>query len=308
LKHFLKILLIFLASLYVAKEAWSQNVTPLSKAPRSIIFAVFNTAFDDMWVEPIAFVKNGKFVESSAEEDTYKSAPFSDLYYKANSKYKLIFGGAERGTVIIERTNVGSECGGVSADVKVKSTSTKLKGFVMALATNINTKTRKSGRRRSPTATEKSAIEALVRAEYKKHKVPTSSYKQLYYSNLTVLDVNRDGVAEFVGSYWVKPKIGARSHLFFIAEKVNSEKYSLTYREYEAYTADNVMSGDIKDLDSDYGVYQTLLLDVFDYDHDGTAEIFTIGKAFEGNNYFVFKRVRGKWSKVLNTYVYHCGY
>jgi hypothetical protein len=69
---------------------------------------------------------------------------------------------------------------------------------------------------------------------------------------------------------------------------------------------DDVMSGDVKDLDT--GVGHELLLDVLDFDNDGVREIFTIGQAFEGNNYYVYKRVDGKWSKVYETYDYRCAY
>ncbi|MGH7784557.1 MAG: hypothetical protein ACREO5_12035, partial [Candidatus Binatia bacterium] len=97
-----------------------------------------------------------------------------------------------------------------------------------------------------------------------------------------------------------------RGLLFFIAEKGSNGKYAFNYSDYQSVTPDKVMSGNMKDLDD--GIYQTLLLDTFDYDGDGTAEIFTIGKAFEGNNYSVFKRTGGKWTKALDAYDYRCGY
>ncbi len=282
----------------------AQKVHPKpSPKTEQIIFAVI---YDGSALEPVAALQNGKLVESSSHEDTYKSKPFSDFYYKADSKYDLIFGGVSSGTVTITSSNVGKDCGGISAEISVESTKAKLNGFVMALATNIKIKTPKSSMRRTPTAAEKSQIEALVRAEYAKHKVPAASYKHLRYNNLTALDTNGDGVAELVGSYWVAPKNSERGLLFFIAEKGKTGKYSFNYSEYKNYTADNVMSGELKHLEE--GIYQNLLLDVFDYDNDGTGEIFTIGKAFEGNNYFVFKRVARKWKIVFETYDYRCGY
>jgi hypothetical protein len=51
-----------------------------------------------------------------------------------------------------------------------------------------------------------------------------------------------------------------------------------------------------------------LLLDIFDTDGDGVSEIFTIDQAFEGNNFNVYKRDKDEWSKILETYNYHCGY
>jgi hypothetical protein len=66
------------------------------------------------------------------------------------------------------------------------------------------------------------------------------------------------------------------------------------------------MSGDVKDTDD--GVYHELLIDVFDYDNDGTSEVFTILKAFEGNNFHAFRKQGGKWVKSFEAYNYHCAY
>ncbi|HMJ07376.1 MAG TPA: hypothetical protein VK468_00130, partial [Pyrinomonadaceae bacterium] len=82
--------------------------------------------------------------------------------------------------------------------------------------------------------------------------------------------------------------------------------YRLAYVDYSKITPDDVMSGDMNDVDS--GVGHELLLDVFDYDGDGSAEIFTIGKAFEGDNFFVYKLEKGKWTKTFETYNYRCAY
>jgi hypothetical protein len=65
------------------------------------------------------------------------------------------------------------------------------------------------------------------------------------------------------------------------------------------------MSGDLKDLDKLGG---ELLLDALEYNGDSTAEIFTINKAFEGNNFQVYSRQNGKWIKVFEGYNYHCAY
>lgn len=296
--------LLILASL-CSSVAPAQKANPKPATPAKAGPIIFGVIYDGTAVEPIAFVDKGKLTPSGGDAGD-ENATLSKLYYKTGSKYNLIFGGVQGGTVTVNKSNVGTECGGSSAEVSVQSSKAKLKGFVMALATNITPKTTGSGTRRTPTAAEKSGIEALVRNEYSKHKVPAASYKQLHYHNLTAVDVNGDGVAELIGSYWVSPKGSERGLLFFIAEKGSSGKYAFNFSEYENYTADKVMSGELKDLED--GIYQTLLLDIFDYDSDGTAEIFTIAKAFEGNNYSAFKRVGGKWTKILDTYDYRCGY
>ena len=68
------------------------------------------------------------------------------------------------------------------------------------------------------------------------------------------------------------------------------------------------MSQDIKDVDK--GIYNELLLDALDTDGDGTAEIFTIGQAFEGNNFQIYKHAQhangriSRWKFII----IHCGY
>jgi hypothetical protein len=45
-----------------------------------------------------------------------------------------------------------------------------------------------------------------------------------------------------------------------------------------------------------------------DVDGDRTAEIFTIARAFEGNNYLIYRRSGGKWEKMFESYSYRCAY
>ncbi len=131
------------------------------------------------------------------------------------------------------------------------------------------------------------------------------SLKKLRYYNLTALDVD-DGEAEMVGSFWVESSAKERNLLFFIAEKDSGGDYKLDYSEYEKVTPDDLMSGDLKDLD--VGIGSELLLDALEYNGDTTAEIFTINKAFEGNNFYVYSRQDGKWARMFEGYNYHCAY
>jgi len=66
------------------------------------------------------------------------------------------------------------------------------------------------------------------------------------------------------------------------------------------------MSGEIKSVDE--GVYHELLLDTFDYDGDGTAEIFTYTQSFEGAGFDAYRRSGGKWVRAFDYANYHCGY
>jgi uncharacterized lipoprotein YmbA len=269
-----------------------------------IIFAVMG---DGTSIEPIAFVESGHLVNSvggDAAPEQLKA--FSELYYPASAKYDLIFGGVSTGKVEVKSNNAASDCGKNIAEVTIQSIKTKLKGNVMALATNSLPKTAASGVRRTPNAAEKTEIEALVRAEFTKQKVSAAAQKVLHFQNLTALDTDKDGKVEIVGSYYVNTNTTDRALLFFIAEKNSAGKFVLSLKSFERVNQKDVMSNDIKDIDQ--GLYHELLLDTLDYDNDGKSDIFTYRPGFEGNTFNVYHNNAGKWVKVLETSNYHCAY
>lgn len=269
---------------------------------KTIIFAVLN---DGKSLEPIIQIEGGKFVEiQSSEQNGWKD--FTKQFYKPKTAYNLIFGGAAAGKTTVVSSAPESDCAQNMATATTVSTKAKLGGMVMALATDAATKKGLTGTRRAPTAAERAEIEKLVRAEMSKNKVSAANLKGLRSHNLTALDVDGDKLVEFVGSYWLPTTKTERATLFFIAEKGAGGKYDLAHSEFGMIKQEDVMSQDIKDVDT--GIYHELLLDVFDTDGDGVAEIFTIGQAFEGNNFYIYQRSGGKWSQVKEIYNYHCGY
>ena len=269
--------------------------------PKSAIFAVIN---DGKTVSPIALISNGKLSEPvNGGDDLAKLTAFGKSYYKPKTTYRLIFGGADAGTVRIASFDPKAECSKDTANITVASANVKLNGFVMALATNVAAASKSVAFRRRPTSAEKSEVEGLVRAEYEKNKLTP---KALHYQNLTAIDTNGDGVAELVGSYWIEVDKETRALLFFIAEKGKTGKYAFGYSDYRRVGQDGVMSGDIKDLDK--GVYHELLLDYLDVDGDGKAEIFTYTQSFEGAGFDVYHLVGTKWTKLYSFSDYRCAF
>ncbi len=269
-----------------------------------IIFAVIG---DGTSIEPIAFIESGHLVNTvggDAAPEQLKA--FSALYYPAGTKYDLIFGGVSTGKVEVKSNNPESDCGKNIAEVTVQSIKTKLKGNLMALAANTLPKTAASGVRRTPSAAEKTEIEALVRAELTKQKVSAAAQKVLRFQNLTALDTDKDGKVEIVGSYYVSISTTDRALFFFIADRNAAGKFVLNVKTFERVSQKNVMSNDIKDIDQ--GMYHELLLDTFDYDNDGKSDIFTYRQGFEGNTFIVYHNNAGKWVKVLETGNYRCAY
>lgn len=274
---------------------------PKAAVQKPIIFAVLN---DGGVLEPIGFVGKKLTAPVNGADDQAKIAAFDKLYYRAGSTYRLIFGGANAGTVAVNSFDSNAECSRNMAEVTVRGNKTPLKGLVMGLATNGPNNSSAASYRRKPTAAEKTEMDALAKAEFIKQKLTP---KTLHYQNLTAIDANNDGMAEFVASYWTEIDKQTRGLLFFIAHKGGSGKYSVGYRHYRAVDESNLMSGsDIKMIDD--GVYHELLLDSFDTDGDGTNEIFTYTQSFEGAGFNAYRRSGGKWVQAYEFNNYHCGY
>ncbi len=298
MKKFVTPILLILA---LVLPMFAQKAKPKAKPLTKVIFAVLN---DGKTLEPLAKVENGKLMQTvSGGDDSAILTAFSKTYYKPKTVYNLIFGGNLFGTVSVIKNDPKAECSSNMAEILAKPLKPALKGFVMALATNIKPSKPGSGLRRRPTADERAEMDKLAVAEFAKNKV---SGKKLEYHNLTALDIDNDKTPEFVGTYWVATSATERAMLFFIADKVRDGKYSLGYSEFETVAQDGVMSGEIKDVDT--GVYHELLLDVLDYNNDGVAEIFTYTQSFEGAGFNAYQRNEGTWERVLETSNYHCGY
>lgn len=292
----------FLAVLFcmtaVLTPIFAQKVA--AKTSRPIIFAVLN---DGRNAEPIAYVNRGKLeAPVNGSDDSNIIAAFTKAYYKPGATYSLVFGGSSAGSIKVKNANAKSECAKNIATVTTSTTKTPLKGMVFGLATNSPIKNTVSFRRK-PTTAEKAEIDALVKKEFAKSKLTATTLK---YQNLTGIDIDGNGRAEFVGSYWIDVDSKTRNLLFFIAELGAGGKYSLVFADGRSIDQASTMSGDIKDIDQ--GIYHELLLDSFDYDGDGIGEIFTYQQSFEASGFTAYKKVGGKWSRVFEGSNYHCGY
>ncbi len=285
-----------------AAAAQRQRTRPAAQAPpRPVIFAVLR---DGTTLEPIAFVNKGKLEPAvSGSDERRRIEAFNKSYYKPGASYRLIFGAANSGSVEVKSSDPKADCSANIAAAETTSDKTPLRGLVMGLATNASSKSAAAPYRRRPTDAERNEIETLVRAEYAQQKLTP---KVLRYHNLTALDLNNDGKAEIVGSYWVEINELTRGLLFFIAGKSNRDKYALGYREYRAIDQSKVMSGEIKSVDD--GVHHELLLDAFDYNGDGTSEVFTYTQSFEGASFNVYRQSRDRWVKAFEGSNYHCAF
>jgi hypothetical protein len=285
------------------------SVTRAQRRPaapaKTVIFAVLN---DGRAIEPIGYI-GAKGVLTPAIDGASESAvltAFHRTYFAKGKMFSLVFGGKVSGNVAVVSSEPRGECNSYLANVATKTTRTALKGNIMALATNAKIAKPGSGVRRLPTPAERAEIEALVRDAFEKDGISAEIAKNLKYHNLTALDVNSDGAAEMVGTFWVEPSATERQLLFFIAELGADKKYRFGYSESKNVKQEETMSEDIKDVDT--GVYHERLLDIFDVDGDGDSEIFSYVMSFEGAGFNVYKRQGDGWVTHFEGSNYHCGY
>jgi hypothetical protein len=293
---------VFMVAVIAVNMSWAQKKTA---SLRSVIFAVLN---DGKSVEPIGFIgRNGKITTAiDGASDRKILNAFHKNYFAKGKAYRLIFGGKLAGTVTVVSSDPRGECVNYLGTVTTKTTRTPLKGNIMGLATNARATKPGSGVRRLPTPAERTEVEALVRSEFQKNGVPETATGNLRSHNLTALDVDSDANAELVGSYWVDLSPTDRGLLFFIAQRGNDGKYGFGHSEYRKVTQSETMSEDIKDVDS--GVYHERLLDIFDADGDGVAEVFSYIMSFESAGFNVYKRKTTGWALHFEGSNYHCGY
>ncbi len=280
--------------------SFAYDANAQAKGPRPLIFAVLN---DGKTAEPIAYINKGRLeAPVNGSDDASIIAAFNKAYYKVGTSYNFVFGGVKTGTAKIKSSNANSECARNMANLTTTTSKTPLGGFVMGLGTNAPIKNITFFRRR-PTPAERTEIEALVKKEFSKSKLTAA---KLNSHNLTGIDIDNNGRAEFVGTYWIDVDSKTRNLLFFIAELGSGGKYSLVFADGRSIDQASVMSQDIKDVDK--GIYHELLLDSFDYDGDGIGEIFTYSQSFEGAGFTAYKKASGKWTRVYEFENYHCGY
>jgi len=280
--------------------------TPTPKVPivssslRQIIFGVVNSGST---LEPIGYVSKGKLsatINGSGDKTDLKA--FAKTYYKTGQSYSLVFGGAKSGTASVKSSNASAECAPNTANIRT-SGSVHFGKLIMGLGTNIPVKTTASTRRK-PTASERSAADAIATAEFLKEKLTA---KTLRNQNLTAINVGGSNGDVLVGSYWIDIDKLTRGLLFFIAEKGKNGKYTVGYRDYRKIDQSDMMSGtNITAVDD--GMYHELLLDYLDINGDGVAEIFTYQQGFEGSGFSALQRSGSHWTKVYEFNNYHCGF
>lgn len=231
-------------------------------------------------------ILDGKRLRSPySDEQKNQQKAFGGKYFAKGKTYRLIFGGGENGTVKVNNWNEG--CNNIHAQV-TPSTSAKLGGKVMALATDSDTLGKRPSARRAPTEAERTALMTLMKSIYRQHRTPASLIASIQVTNLTATDLDNDGQYEFIGSFRLAAKNKFERDLFLIAKSQGASMRAdlAKFQAYQPPPEEFLSSIDF--------------VDQLDLDGDGVGEVFAVQGGFDGYGYLIFKKVSGRWKQVYD--------
>jgi len=279
--------------------------TPRRQSPA--IFAVSQNG-SEAFLDPVVIVIGGRYMRPpTGVEDQAVLSRFAGRYYRAGQKYSLFFGGGRNGNVTVKQwLGKGGECNRSMAGVSL-STSAKIEGKVMGLASNVDSVSSRESSRRMPTPGERASVVKLAQRAYTQKGAPAALLQSLRTINMTAMDLDGDGRSEIVASFMLRQKGGkdARS-LFLIAEPEGGE-YKTGFSRYNVITDADIPGGASLDEIEDYVLVQ-ILVDQLDLDKDGKGEIIAMDRGFEGITYRIYKRQKDRWRNVYEFSTYKCAY
>ena len=278
-----------------------------SGAKDELIFLVTRRPDGVFEFEPIAAYKRGSYVGAiSGESGEADLARFGREYYRAGTRYRLMWGGAEAGTVIAKASQKGSECSRASATADVQTT-VRIGGNLMALATNSPKFGRPQTSRRAPTDAERAQTNEQVRAIFRQKGVPESALDGVKTINLTATDTDGDGAAELIGSFMVRHGAGLVDQLFLLAEP-SGNSFKAGIERHEQFKVEDLPDPEAIESVGQSAFLTEVLIDQLDVDGDGTGEVFTVSYSFEGTHYAIYKKGAKGWTRIQEFYNYRCAY
>ncbi|HEX8186768.1 MAG TPA: hypothetical protein VF586_00325 [Pyrinomonadaceae bacterium] len=275
----------------------------------SSVLIVTKDGAQDAQVEPVAVIdRRGALAEPASDAAGEGALPrLLARLYRAGAKYRLIFGGAESGTVTI-RAATPAECSPNAASADIDSAAAKLGGNVMALATDGAHAPRAQASRRAPTDAERAAAFGVAKRFLAgKRLSPAAVERGTKTLNLTATDLDGDGREELVGSYLVKVGPKVRDTLFLVAAPQGGG-FGAALTKYARVNAKEMMDPSQIDSLGEGGLGTELYVEQLDADGDGVGEVFTLSRSFEGTTYRAYQRRRGVWRAAYESYSYRCAY
>jgi hypothetical protein len=262
-----------------AKPATARKKPAAQSVAGTAIFVVGRLE-DGASLDPIVLINKGQYINPLPDENEAFVKQVAAKYMRTGQKHRVIFGGAEAGTVIVKE-RFESEIG-LTTTATLQS-SVKLSDEVKALAVSSETLGGKQSSRRAPTAEERAALVSLMNETYKQRKVSQALLAKVKINNITAIDIDADGKAELIGSFEIFDQKQNSWNLFLIAELKNNQYQSaLTWYKRGGETDSEVRR----------------LIDVLDLDGDGIAEVFATTSYYESTDFTIYKKAKGVWRSV----------
>jgi hypothetical protein len=229
-------------------------------------------------IEPIVIISSGKYTQPPSGDDAGLMKKFTDSYFQVGHPYRVIFGGADAGRLIVQKYQAGM-CDNLLAEVSAETTA-RLGGEVRALAVSSDQIGSGESSRRAPSEEERASALELARAVYGQRRVGAALIRKMKTVNLTATDIERNGRFELIGTFQIDGANDLKHNLFVIFEPTAAGKYKAAWNWYQN------------------GYEDRKLVDVLDLDGDGTAEIIAEGFEIENNLYVIYTRQGGTWRPV----------
>lgn len=288
----------------LSASAPAQTAAKKAAASDLVIFIVTRSD-DKTYVDPIAAITRGKLVAPAAA-NSREFARFASRYYRAGRKYRLLFGGAEAGSVTLKE-RLGTECLGAQCGAELE-TGARINGLVMGIATDSPALGHKTASRRAPTPAERSAISQLGRGQFRAKGVPPAALEKMETINMTAMDLNRDGRVEVVATFLAETDAKGRAlHQLFLVAEPAGRGFKPALTRYRRTAQSDLPGGGSLDDVKKY-VLTEVLADHLDMDRDGHSEVITATKGYEGVTYRIYRRVKGVWKPGYEVYNYRCAF
>ncbi len=266
----------------------NQSIIPTARAaqPRktAVVFAVSSEG-DEASMDAVVILNGNRLQRPYNDEQETGRKAFGQKYFAAGKVYRLIFGGGGAGSVKVNSWDLG--CNNIHSKVTA-TTSARLGGKVMALATDSETLGERQSMRRAPTETERAAVLTLMKSIYKQKLTPASLMSSIKVTNLTATDLDGDGTYEMIGSFTLAAKNKFERDLFLIAKPQGPAMKAdfVRFQAYQPPPEEFLSSIDF--------------VDQLDLDGNGVGEVFATQGGFDGYSYLVFRKVAGRWREVLS--------
>ena len=254
-----------------------------SQPPKpAIVFAITSESAGECSMDAVVVVSGKQLRKPYRDEQQENRKIFAEKNFAAGKIYRLIFGGGEAGTVKVDKWSEG--CNNIHAQV-TPSTSAKLGGRVMALATDSAALGKSVMTRRPPSETERAAVLTLMKTIYRQQRTPANQISAIKITNLTATDLDGDGRYEMIGSFTLTENKFERD--LFLTAKPRGAAMIADFVKFQAYQPPP--EGFLSNID---------FVDQLDLDGDGVAEVFAQQGGFDGYQYLIFKKVGGRWRQV----------